>query len=100
MNRMIRDESRDAADLRNHSSDVESYGPLTDKVSCGLEGCKTPHKRGFIVSFCESRDAPSEMDVVGHVCGKNAFGTGGSMRSGCMTLSFEPWRWMQPENAS
>ena len=55
----------------------DSYGPLKDEVKCGLEGCRTPHKRGFIVAFSQS-DSGTEhgLGIVGHVCGKRAFGTG------------------------
>src|SRR6185437_14293129 len=54
----------------------DSYGPLADEVRCGLEGCRTPHKRGFTVAFSVPVDGAEGVGIVGHVCGKNAFGTG------------------------
>ncbi len=53
----------------------DSYGPLSEEVRCGLEGCRTPHKRGFIVSFGDTSGVASGVGIVGHVCGQNAFGT-------------------------
>ena len=55
----------------------DSYGPLKDEVQCGLESCRTPHKRGFIVAFSQP-DSGGEhgLGIVGHVCGKRAFGMG------------------------
>lgn len=53
----------------------EAYGPLEEEVRCVLEGCRTLHKRGFIVSF--SHPSLSKVDnlaIVGHVCGKARFG--------------------------
>ena len=55
---------------------IESkYGPLEDEVRCGLEGCGTPHKHGFVVSFGDPDAEPgNNLGIVGHVCGKRSFG--------------------------
>ena len=53
----------------------ESYGPLAEEVRCGLEGCRTLHGRGFVVLFkIPASMEPPQSGVVGHICGKNAFG--------------------------
>jgi hypothetical protein len=52
----------------------ESYSS-PDEVQCGLEGCRTPHKRGFLVSFTEQDGAPTKVGMIGNVCGKNTFNT-------------------------
>lgn len=46
-----------------------------EKVHCGLEGCGTPHNKGFLVLFTEGDGATAKVGMVGHICGKNTFNT-------------------------
>ncbi len=50
------------------------YGPLPDKLPCGLAGCRTPHQKGFLVAFQE-KNGSRGLGRVGHICGRNHFGT-------------------------
>ena len=53
----------------------ESYGPLPEEICCGLEGCRALHRKGFVVYFqVPASMEPPQSGVVGHICGKNAFG--------------------------
>jgi hypothetical protein len=52
----------------------DRYGPLSQKVRCGLKSCRTSHKRGFIVVFRHPSDGCEQRGLLGHVCGRKAFG--------------------------
>lgn len=54
---------------------VSKYEHLKDPVRCGLAGCRTPHKNGYVVKFREADDAPESEAIMGHVCGRREFGT-------------------------
>ena len=52
---------------------VSQYGPLEDKLPCGLADCRTAHGKGFLVEF-EADGGELGIGRVGHICGRNNFG--------------------------
>jgi hypothetical protein len=51
---------------------VGAFEGLTEMIPCGLAGCHTPHRKGYVVAFRVNDGAEG---MVGHVYGSNFFGS-------------------------